>query len=73
MAPVHREMFAGEAEGLRAMFHTRAFAIPEVLHYGPLLDRGGHPKDTGSFIVMDYLDIRGGGGQAECVPCMEPP
>ncbi|KAK3240806.1 hypothetical protein CYMTET_49379 [Cymbomonas tetramitiformis] len=49
-------MFAGEAEGLKAMFATQTLRIPEILHYGPLTGRGG------SFIVMEHLTF---GGRAD--------
>mmetsp|Transcript_3873 Transcript_3873/g.11569 ORF Transcript_3873/g.11569 Transcript_3873/m.11569 type:complete len:360 (-) Transcript_3873:259-1338(-) len=53
------DMFTGEAEGLRAMHATNTVLVPDVLHYGDL------EEGSGSFIIMDYLDIRGGYSQAE--------
>lgn len=45
-------MFAGEAEGLRAMFDTKTVRVPEVFYYGPL------QSGKGSFIVMEDLNLR---------------
>lgn len=44
-------MFAGEAEGLKAMFATRTVRVPNVYYYGAL--RSG----KGSFIVMENLSM----------------
>lgn len=44
-------MFAGEAEGLQAMFKTGTVGVPEVFHYGPL------ENGKGSFIVMEELEL----------------
>lgn len=46
-------MFAGEAEGLTAMFATRTLPVPEVFHYGPL------ENGKGSFIVMEDMCFEG--------------
>jgi fructosamine-3-kinase len=54
-------MFAGEALGLRAMAATKTVKIPEVFHYGELRGNG----QNGSFIVMEYLNIKGPVDQAE--------
>jgi len=59
------EMFLGEAEGLKAMFATNSLRIPEVYHYGPLLDDMGMPANRGSFIVMEYLDFGGKSNQED--------
>jgi len=52
------EMFAGEAEGLKAMYDTHTIRVPNVLHYGPY-------GKMGSFLVMEYLNIGGRYSQAE--------
>ncbi|CAG9467269.1 unnamed protein product [Pedinophyceae sp. YPF-701] len=53
-----QEMFMGEAEGLKAMYHTHSMRIPKVWHYGDL-------PNGGSFIVMEYLDFGGRASQAD--------
>lgn len=60
-------MFQGEAEGLRAMHATNTIHVPEVYHYGALSSPpgGGALRSSGSFIVMEYLDLRGRFDQAE--------
>lgn len=45
-------MFLGEALGLKALGASGALAIPEVLHYGDGFAGG-------SFIIMEYLEMRG--------------
>jgi len=47
-----QEMFLGEGLGLKALGVADSLAIPKVYHY----DDG---FDGGSYIVMEYLDIRG--------------
>ncbi|GAB4824243.1 hypothetical protein N2152v2_011289 [Parachlorella kessleri] len=54
-------MFKGEALGLRAMYDTGTVRIPKVHHYGAL----SGPGRAGSFIVMEYLDMRGRASQGE--------
>lgn len=56
----YEKMFRGEAEGLRAMYGlSESLRIPKVLH-------GGDYEDgRGSFIVMEYMEIRGRGDQKE--------
>eukprot|EP00181_Compsopogon_caeruleus_P000765 CAMPEP_0184686644 /NCGR_PEP_ID=MMETSP0312-20130426/23398_1 /TAXON_ID=31354 /ORGANISM="Compsopogon coeruleus, Strain SAG 36.94" /LENGTH=331 /DNA_ID=CAMNT_0027141965 /DNA_START=12 /DNA_END=1007 /DNA_ORIENTATION=+ len=44
-------MFLGEAEGLRAMHATRTITVPNAYHVAD--------TDNGSYIIMDYLDMRG--------------
>jgi len=51
-------MFRGEALGLQAMYDTHTIRTPKVLHYGPL-------EASGSFIVMEALDMGGSPSQAE--------
>ncbi len=58
------EMFEGEALGLRAMGATNTVRIPEVFHYGEL-PSGGALRSGGSFIVMEYLNMKGAVDQAE--------
>lgn len=53
-----REMFEGEALGLRALRATKALRIPEVVHFGD--EKGG-----GSFLIMEYLELRGSADPAE--------
>lgn len=52
-------MFAGEAEGLHAMFRTNTLRVPEVFHYGPL------QNGKGSFIVMEEIKFEGVYSQIE--------
>lgn len=52
-------MFAGEAEGLRAMHATGTVMVPDVLYYGDF------KESSGSFIVMEYMDLRGRYDQAD--------
>lgn len=54
------EMFFGERHGLEAMAATGTLRIPKVFHCGALPDR-----PSGSFIVMEYLNIRGRADPAE--------
>ena len=58
-------MFAGEAQGLKALHATNSIAIPKVFAHGPLLDRDGLPALRGGFIVMEYLELRGSPSQSE--------
>lgn len=60
-------MFKGEAEGLRAMHATHTIRVPEVFHYGglPSPPGGGALRGSGSFIVMEYLELGGRCDQAE--------
>lgn len=44
-------MFAGEVEGLRAMFNTETVKVPEVYKSGNL------NSVTGSYIIMESLDL----------------
>lgn len=44
-------MFAGEANGLSAMFKTGTIRVPEVFHYGSLR------STQGSFIIMESLEL----------------
>eukprot|EP00586_Coscinodiscus_wailesii_P007331 CAMPEP_0172492008 /NCGR_PEP_ID=MMETSP1066-20121228/22975_1 /TAXON_ID=671091 /ORGANISM="Coscinodiscus wailesii, Strain CCMP2513" /LENGTH=315 /DNA_ID=CAMNT_0013261363 /DNA_START=241 /DNA_END=1188 /DNA_ORIENTATION=- len=52
-----KEMFEGEALGLKAMFECSkgedGLRIPEVFHYGDYAD------GTGSFLVMEFLNLAG--------------
>ena len=54
-----KDMFEGEALGLQAMFECSrgedGLRIPEVFHYGDL------PDGKGSFLIMEYLNLRGRG------------
>ncbi|KAL4458241.1 hypothetical protein ABPG75_013106 [Micractinium tetrahymenae] len=60
-------MFRGEAEGLKAMHATHTIRVPEVFHYGalPSPPGGGALRGSGSFIVMEYLNLRGRCDQTE--------
>jgi protein-ribulosamine 3-kinase len=51
-------MFAGEAEGLGAMFKTGTLRVPEVYHYGPL------SSGEAAFIVMEELTLETVYGQS---------
>lgn len=53
-----KEMFEGEALGLRAMRATKSIRIPDVLHYGD-------GDDGGSFLIMEYLELNGRVDQEE--------
>jgi fructosamine-3-kinase len=53
-----QSMFAGEAEGLNAMDATKTIRVPNVVHFGPLGERG-------SFILMEFLPFGGACNQAE--------
>ncbi|KXZ53452.1 hypothetical protein GPECTOR_7g1351 [Gonium pectorale] len=54
-------MFKGEALGLQAMYDTNTLRIPKVYHYGLLGGAAGPAGGRGgSFIVMEYLDMRAG-------------
>jgi fructosamine-3-kinase len=48
-----KEMFEGEALGLKALRHPMAVRVPEVLHFGDA------PGGGGSFLVMEHLSLRG--------------
>jgi len=55
-------MFEGEALGLRAMEATGTLKIPHVYHYGVLPTNS--PGRGGCFIVMEHLELGGGGDDA---------
>lgn len=50
-------MFQGEALGLQALYDTHTLCIPKVYHHGS--------NDSGTFIIMEYLDFGGRGSQSE--------
>lgn len=54
-------MFEGEAKGLQALAEPGAIRVPKVYHSG-LLPEGGR---SGSFIVMEALDLKGRASQAD--------
>jgi len=61
-------MFKGEALGLQAMYDTKALKVPQVYGYGSIPPGGSdthnnnnNNNNKGSFIVMEYLELGGGG------------
>ncbi|KAK9845281.1 hypothetical protein WJX81_002192 [Elliptochloris bilobata] len=54
-------MFQGEALGLQAMYDTKTLRVPKVYHFGPLdsPQGGGTLRGSGSFIIMENLDMQG--------------
>jgi len=52
------EMFAGEFEGLKAMYGTHTIRVPNVYHYGPV-------GQSGSYIIMEHLNFGGRASQTE--------
>jgi len=53
-----REMFEGEALGLRVLRAARAIRVPEVIHFDDA-------PDGGSFLVMEHLELTGSADPAE--------
>lgn len=53
-----KEMFEGEALGLQAMHATKTIRVPAVEHYGDA-------PSGGSFMIMEYLDLRGSADPTE--------
>lgn len=61
-------MFRGEAQGLQAMYDTHTLRIPKVYHVGSLSKGppgGGSMRGSGSYIVMEYLNLSGRSSQAD--------
>ena len=49
------DMFRGEFLGLNAMSETETIGVPRAFHYDDLY--AGPPGGTGSWILMDYVDM----------------